>query len=88
MLIDTINNRKSKNETLPMVLAPFHAEAPDISSGNNIANHVQGERCIVKGRVTDSNGIPISNASVDVWQSGPDGLYEVQKESKISLLLQ
>ena len=83
MLIDTINNRKSKNETESTVLGPFHAEAPDISLGNNIAKHVEGERCIVKGKVTDTNGNPISNASVDVWQSGPDGLYDVQKENHI-----
>ena len=83
MLIDTINNRKSKNETESTVLGPFHAEAPDISLGDNIANHVEGERCIVKGKVTDSNGNPISNASVDVWQSGPDGLYDVQKENHV-----
>ena len=50
MLIDTINNRKSKNETESTVLGPFHAEAPDISLGDNIANHVEGERCIVKGK--------------------------------------
>ena len=31
MLIDTINNRKSKNETESTVLGPFHAEAPNIS---------------------------------------------------------
>ena len=83
MLIDTINNRKSKNETESTVLGPFHAEAPDISLGDNIANHVEGERCIVKGIITDSNGNPISNASVDVWQSGPDGLYDVQKENHV-----
>ena len=37
MLIDTINNRKSKNEPESTVLGPFHAEAPNISLGDNLS---------------------------------------------------
>ena len=83
MLIDTINNRKSNNETESTVLGPFHALAPEIKLGDNIANHITGEKCLVRGSITDSNREPISNAIVDVWQSGPDGLYDVQKENDV-----
>ena len=83
MLIDTINNRKNNNETESTVLGPFHAPAPDIKFGDNIANHIKGEICLVKGKVSDSKGSPIPNALVDVWQSGPDGLYDVQKENDV-----
>lgn len=30
---------------------------------------------VVRGRVTDLNGAPISGASLDIWHSTPDGLY-------------
>ena len=83
MLIDTINNRKNENETESTVLGPFHAPAPEIQLGDNIALYVNGENCFVRGKVKDSGGKPISGASIDVWQSGPDGLYDVQKEKNI-----
>ena len=83
MLIDTINNRKNDTETESTVLGPFHAPAPEIQLGDNIALHVDGENCFIRGTVTDSNGSPVSGALVDVWQSGPDGLYDVQKENNI-----
>ena len=83
MLIDTINNRKNNNETESTVLGPFHAPAPEIELGDNIAKHVEGEKCFVKGTVKNSEGLIIADASVDVWQSGPDGLYDVQKGNNV-----
>ena len=83
MLIDTINNRKNNDETESTVLGPFHAPAPEIKLGDNIAKQIEGERCFVKGTVKNSGGLPIDGASVDVWQSGPDGLYDVQKSNNI-----
>lgn len=83
MLIDTINNRKNNGETESTVLGPFHAPAPDIKLGDNIATDVKGEICLVNGTVKDSKGNIIPNAMIDVWQSGPDGLYDVQKEKNV-----
>jgi protocatechuate 3,4-dioxygenase beta subunit len=34
------------------------------------------------GRVTDSQGRPIANALVEVWQTAPNQLYDVQDESQ------
>ena len=80
MLVDSINNRKSKNETETTVLGPFHTPSPKVNMGDNIANNVNGEKCIVSGKVLDTNNNPIVKATIEVWQSGPDGLYDVQKE--------
>ena len=80
MLLDAINNRKTKNETETTVLGPFHAPSPSINNGENIAKNVVGEHCVVKGNVLDINNNSVSGASIEVWQSGPDGLYDVQKE--------
>ena len=83
MLLDSINNRKSKNETETTVLGPFHTTSPKIENGANIANFVKGKNCVVSGIITDNNNVPIPGASLEVWQSGPDGLYDVQKEDRI-----
>jgi hydroxyquinol 1,2-dioxygenase len=83
MLIDSINNRKSKNETETTVLGPFHAPSPKVNNGDNIAKNVVGDNCIVSGKVIDVNNNSIPGASLEVWQSGPDGLYDVQKDHDI-----
>jgi hydroxyquinol 1,2-dioxygenase len=83
MLIDSINNRKSKNETETTVLGPFHAPSPKVNNGDNIAKNVIGDNCIVSGKVIDVNNNSIPGASLEVWQSGPDGLYDVQKDHDI-----
>ena len=83
MLLDAINNRKSKNETESTVLGPFHNPSPNVNNGDNIAKNVVGENCIVSGKVTDVYNRSVAGASFEVWQSGPDGLYDVQKENKI-----
>ena len=85
MLLDAINNRKSKNETESTVLGPFHTPSPNVNNGDNIAKNVVGENCIVSGKVTDVNNKLIAGASLEVWQSGPDGLYDVQKGNIVDL---
>jgi protocatechuate 3,4-dioxygenase beta subunit len=36
----------------------------------------------MRGRVTDSQGRPIANALVEVWQTAPNQLYDVQDEDQ------
>jgi len=43
----------------------------------------EGVKTIVRGRVVDINGNPIKNASVDVWQTDANGLYDIQENSDI-----
>ena len=83
MLLDAINNRKSKDETETTVLGPFHAPSPTVTNGENIAKRVVGDNCIVSGNIMDTDKNPIPGASIEVWQSGPDGLYDVQKDGDV-----
>ena len=83
MLLDAINNRKSKDETETTVLGPFHAPSPTVTNGENIAKSVVGDNCIVSGKIMDLDKNPIPGASIEVWQSGPDGLYDVQKDGDV-----
>ena len=36
----------------------------------------------MRGRVTNSQGRPIANALVEVWQTAPNQLYDVQDEDQ------
>ena len=81
MLVDAINNRKSSGASESTVLGPFHvANAPELELGSNICLDQKGEPMLVKGRVLDTNGAPIPNAKVDVWQANDEGFYDVQQK--------
>ena len=81
MLVDAINNRKPSGASESTVLGPFHvANAPELELGSNICLDQKGEPMLVKGRVLDTDGAPIANAKVDVWQANDEGFYDVQQK--------
>ena len=65
------------------LLGPFYREAsPKLAAGSQIAKTVRpGSECVLYGRVTDVNGKPIADATVSIWQTGADGLYDIQESS-------
>ena len=81
MLVDAINHRAHGDSTATTVTGPFHAAAHVYKSGDNIARGQEaqrGEPTVVSGKVLDSNGRPLNNATIDVWQSDDIGYYDVQ----------
>jgi hydroxyquinol 1,2-dioxygenase len=80
MLVDAINNRRTGKETPSTVLGPFYVPgAPDLPIGSDIAaNTSDGVKTLVQGRVLDGAGKPVADAVLDVWQTAPNGLYDVQ----------
>ena len=62
------------------LLGPFYREAtPTLTTGSSIAkNPKPGSECVLYGRVTDATGKPVANATVSIWQTGADGLYDIQ----------
>ena len=62
------------------LLGPFYREAtPTLAAGSSIARNPQpGSECVLYGSVTDSAGKPVANATVSIWQTGADGLYDIQ----------
>jgi hydroxyquinol 1,2-dioxygenase len=80
MLIDAINHRMREGATETTVLGPFHVvDPPELPHGADIAKEQPGERLHVKGFVSSSDGRPLADALVDVWQSDEDGYYDVQR---------
>ncbi|WP_062221061.1 intradiol ring-cleavage dioxygenase [Aureimonas sp. D3] len=81
MLVDAINNRKPSGASESTVLGPFHvADAPEMPMGANICLDGKGEDMLVHGRILDTEGLPIADALIDVWQANDEGFYDVQQK--------
>jgi catechol 1,2-dioxygenase len=70
--------------TSSAILGPFYRHnAPILPNGSNIASDKTYEVFFDKsthlsGRILDSSGRPIVGATVDVWHTAPNGMYEQQ----------
>lgn len=74
-----VNNAMYKNATEATVFGPFFVEdAPEIPIGGDISGEATGQPCWVEGTVTDTNGNPVPNARIEVWEADDDGFYDVQ----------
>ena len=76
-LVDMINS--SEGGTSSSVLGPFHiSNSPPTPLGADLKGKQPGELVLVKGQVRDTTGKPIAGATLDVWQTAPNGLYSSQ----------
>lgn len=83
MLTIAVNNEAYGDATEATVFGPFFVEeAPEIQYGGDISGGMSGQPCWVEGTVTDTNGNPVANARVDVWEADDDGFYDVQYEDQ------
>ncbi|MFK0112111.1 maleylacetate reductase and hydroxyquinol 1,2-dioxygenase domain-containing protein [Streptomyces sp. NPDC091217] len=77
--VDLLTNSRTPTTTPSAVLGPFYVEGPpETAIGGDISQGLPGVPLRVDARVTDTDGEPIKNAVVDVWQSNADGFYDVQ----------
>jgi len=79
-LVYTIADRLGEEHGTPTsILGPFYvSNVPNLNLGASIV----GERTpelVFYGQVTDAHQRPLSNASVEIWQTDEDGLYDVQR---------
>ncbi|MCS5480899.1 hydroxyquinol 1,2-dioxygenase [Corynebacterium sp. YIM 101645] len=74
-----VNNQAYEDATEATVFGPFFLEdAPRIDIGGDIAFGAVGQPAWIEGRITDTEGRPVRNARVEVWECDDDGLYDVQ----------
>lgn len=74
-----IDNEAYKNASEATVFGPFFLEdSPEIKNGEDIAGPAVGQPCWVEGSVKDTDGNPIPNARIEVWEADEDGFYDVQ----------
>ena len=76
-LVDMINTRPQG--TSSSVLGPFHISgAPPLEIGGDMKGRFAGAVLLAEGFVRDVDGNPINGATVDIWQTAPNGLYSSQ----------
>jgi protocatechuate 3,4-dioxygenase beta subunit len=83
-LVNGLHDKTAIEEgTHTSLLGPFYREAsPTLAAGSQIAKQVKpGTECVLYGRITDIQGKALADATVSVWQTSADGLYDIQEDA-------
>jgi protocatechuate 3,4-dioxygenase beta subunit len=84
MLVDAVDNVAGPGVTDSTVLGPFYAgEQRELAQGDSILlREEEGVPLVMSGRVTGPEGQPVANALIEVWQTAPNQLYDVQDKGQ------
>jgi protocatechuate 3,4-dioxygenase beta subunit len=85
VLVDAISHEGESGVTPSDVEGPLYREDPPwrekpVKVYEEYEGIENGEVLFVYGRVTSADGAPISGAVLDIWQTGPDGGYDLWDE--------
>ncbi|WP_417523643.1 dioxygenase [Marinovum sp.] len=76
-LVDMLHS--TPEGTSSSVLGPFHISgSPPLPVGGDLRGAVEAQVLLVEGCVKDPEGNPIPGATLDIWQTAPNGLYSSQ----------
>ena len=76
-LVDLVNMTPGGSSS--SVLGPFHISgAPAIPFGVDLKRHYPGPVLVAQGVIQNTEGAPIKGATIDIWQTAPNGLYSSQ----------
>lgn len=76
-LVDMLHS--TPEGTSSSVLGPFHISgSPPLPVGGDLRGAVEAPVLLVEGCVKDPEGNPIPGATLDIWQTAPNGLYSSQ----------
>jgi protocatechuate 3,4-dioxygenase beta subunit len=80
-LVEMITHDGSAGSTENTVLGPFYvAGSPERAHGESmLVDPDDGDRVVVRGRVTAVDGSPIAGATLDCWQNATSGFYACQQ---------
>ena len=80
-LVNALHDRRATEAgTKTSLLGPFYRQdSPQRKLGESIAADPKGNEICIYGRVTDSAGQGIPNASVQIWQTDDEGVYDLQR---------
>ncbi|MDQ3941793.1 MAG: 6-chlorohydroxyquinol-1,2-dioxygenase, partial [Actinomycetota bacterium] len=85
VLVDAISHEGETDVTPSDVEGPLYREDPPwrekpVKIYEEYEGVENGDVLFVHGRVTSADGSPISGAVLDIWQTGPDGGYDIWDE--------
>ena len=84
MLVDAVNHPGAPGIAESTVLGPFYSgRQRELASGESILLRPEpGEPLWMEGRITDGAARPVADALIEVWQTAPNELYDVQDASQ------
>ena len=85
VLVDAISHEGETDVTPSDVEGPLYREDPPwrespVKIYEGYEGVENGDVLFVRGRVTSADGAPIRDAVLDIWQTGPDGGYDLWDE--------
>jgi catechol 1,2-dioxygenase len=80
-LVEMQTHRGCEGSTENSLIGPFYVPgSPQRAQGESmVVDADAGDRVVVRGTVTDTDGKPIVGASLDCWQTATIGFYSVQQ---------
>ncbi|TCP95858.1 hydroxyquinol 1,2-dioxygenase [Sphingomonas sp. PP-F2F-A104-K0414] len=80
MLVDALNHEGGDGITESTVFGPFYSgQQRVVPFGASILLRPEdAEPLVMSGRVLSADGTPVAGAIIEVWQTAPNGLYDVQ----------
>ncbi len=80
-LVNSLHDKRAiETGTKTSLLGPFYRQdSPQRNLGESIASDPKGHEICIYGRVTDPAGQPVPNASVQIWQTDDEGVYDLQR---------
>lgn len=83
MLVDSINHPRMPPATEGTVLGPFHThDAEDKSNGAVLHSDPDATTLLVVCSIKDTQGNPVSDVKIDVWEGDSKGFYDVQDPNR------
>lgn len=85
VLVDAISHEGETDVTPSDVEGPLYRENPPwrekpVKIYEEYEGAQMGDVLFVRGKVTSTDGSPLSGAVLDIWQTGPDGGYDIWDE--------
>jgi hydroxyquinol 1,2-dioxygenase len=78
-LVNLMYSKAAAGGTPTSLLGPFFREnAPELKSGDSIAEGDPASPILLTGQVVDEQGKPVADALIDAWQTSSTGLYDIQ----------
>jgi protocatechuate 3,4-dioxygenase, alpha subunit len=77
----------SARQTPSQTVGPFFGPALiDAATENLVREATRGERVTIEGRVIDGDGVPVTDAMLEIWQANAEGRYDHPEDDQEKLL--